>query len=180
MVKGFVNQDVCEKLNAWVDTGVQNQWLDGSVNKDSGWEYKKRLTTRNYGDRFEYPNVVHEVFESITESLKLQDLPKSVAGAGRDGVVVSCTLPGGHLFEHMDQKEPNGEVLRCNIMTRNADAGGKLFIGGQQIDVEVGDLHCYLASAVPHYVTEVEGNTSRVLWMFGYQVTAERFKQIQV
>lgn len=181
MVKGFANQDTCDQLNAWVDMGVQNQWLGGGINKNSNWDYQKRLTTRNYGDRFEYPAKVYEVFDSITKSLKLQDLPKSVAGKGKDGVVVSCTYPGGDVYSHTDPMEGvNLHVLRCNIVTRKPDAGGKLFIGGQQIDIEVGDLHCYLASAVPHYVTTVEGGTSRVLWMFGYQATPERFAQIKV
>lgn len=180
VVKDFAGSDICAQLNHWVDAGVQNHWLDASINAGSGWAYINRLTTRNYGDRFEYPDVVYATFDRITDVLDLGDLPKSVAGAGKDGVVVSCTLPGGHLFEHMDQKEPNGEVLRCNIMTRSADAGGKLYVGGQHVDIDVGDLHCYLASAVPHYVTEVKGNTARVLWMFGYQTTPERFSQIEV
>ena len=178
IIKDFVDPEVCAQLNTWVDLGVKNSWLGKSINAGSSWEYSKRLTTRNSGEKFEYPDVVYKTFEKITNLLDLHDLSKSVAGAGRDGVVVSCTFPGGHLFEHMDQKEPIGEVLRCNIMTRGADAGGKLYVGGLHVDIGVGDLHCYLASAVPHYVTQVEGNTARVLWMFGYQTTIERFNQI--
>jgi hypothetical protein len=63
-------------------------------------------------------------------------------------------------------------------MTRAADDGGKLYVGGKEIDIKVGDLHCYLPSTIEHYVTEVKGETSRVLWMFGYQCSKEKFKQI--
>jgi len=180
VIKRFASPELCAQLNDWVDLGVENRWLDQGISSGSGWSYAKRFTTRNYGDRFEYPTPVHDTFKQITETLKLQDLPKSVAGAGRDGVVVSCTFPGGDVYLHQDPKEPNGEVLRCNIMTRSADAGGKLYVGDAHIDIEVGDLHCYLASAIPHCVTTVEGDTSRVLWMFGYQATLERFAQIKV
>jgi hypothetical protein len=57
-------------------------------------------------------------------------------------------------------------------MTRAADAGAELYVGGQLVDIEVGELHCYLASEFEHKVTEVQGNTSRVLWMFGAAVPA--------
>ena len=58
-------------------------------------------------------------------------------------------------------------------MTRAADDGGVLYLDEQRIDIEVGELHCYLASEVQHYVTTVRGKTPRVLWMFGAFVPSE-------
>jgi hypothetical protein len=58
-------------------------------------------------------------------------------------------------------------------MSQAADDGAELFVGGEKVDIKVGDLHCYLASDYEHYVTEVKGNTSRVLWMFGAYVPKE-------
>jgi hypothetical protein len=60
-------------------------------------------------------------------------------------------------------------------MTRAADAGAELFIDGEKIDIGVGDLHCYLPSDAEHYVTTAEGNTPRVMWMFGYQMSKEHW-----
>ena len=176
--KNFITAEECAQLNAWVDEGVQNKWLDSGIDRGSGWEYEKRLTTRNYGDRFEHPAIAHEVFQKITDALGLNGIRKSVMGGGRDGIVVSCTFPGGDVYKHTDPKEGNLQVLRCNIMTRAADAGGELFVDDQKIDVGVGDLHCYLASYIPHYVTEVQGDTSRVLWMFGYQASFQDFDKL--
>lgn len=34
-------------------------------------------------------------------------------------------------------------------------------------------VHCYLASDFEHYVTEVQGETNRILWMFGAAVPKE-------
>jgi hypothetical protein len=31
-----------------------------------------------------------------------------------------------------------------------------------------------------HYVTTVEGNTSRVMWMFGYKMSLEDFGKLQI
>jgi len=173
IVKNFISQDVCDNLNAWVDEGVKNKWLDLGVSRGDQ-EYEKRLTSRMYGDRFEYPDAAYETFDKITKYFGYEKLQKSFYGGGKNGIVVSCTFPGGDVYLHKDPKEfalgSLKDVLRCNILTRKADAGGVLHVDGEQIDLDVGDLHCYVASAFPHYVTEVQGSTSRVLWMFGYQV----------
>ena len=169
IVKNFISQDVCDSLNGWVDEGVKNKWLDLGVSNGE-LKYTKRLTSRMYGDRFEYPNTAYETFVKITKHFGYETVPKSTWGGGKDGIVVSCTFPGGNVYLHKDPKEGHLDVLRCNILTRKADVGGVLHVDGEQIDICVGDLHCYVASAFPHYVTEVQGSTSRVLWMFGYQV----------
>jgi len=179
----FISAGVCAELNAWVNEGVSKKWLDKGVDRGvdrSNHEYEKRFTSRLYSDRFEYPQVAYTVFNKISDYLGLQDAPKSVAGGGKDGMVVSCTFNGGDVYSHIDPKEPFGEVLRCNIMTTDTEKGGQLYVGGSHIQIQAGDLHCYLASSEQHYVTTVEGDTPRILWMFGYQVTANRFKQIQV
>lgn len=176
--KNFIDQETCKQLNDWVNLGVTKKWLDTGLSKDVGWTYEKRVTSRKYGERFDYPKAVYKTQEKISSFLAVHDLPKSVVGGGKDGVVVSCTFPGGDVYKHIDPKEGNLEVLRCNILTRAADSGGHLFINDNKIDINVGDLHCYLPSTVEHNVTTVEGNTSRVLWMFGYQCSKERFDKI--
>lgn len=175
----FISAETCAVLNAWVDEGVQKKWLDQGSTISTDSRYDKRTTTRSYSDRFEYPPIVNEVFDQISVKLGLQKTPKSTVGGGKDGVVVSCTFPGGDVYPHKDPMEDaNLHVLRCNIMTRDADAGGELYIGGNKIDIGVGDLHCYLPSAVEHYVTPVEGNTSRIMWMFGYKMSLEDFAKL--
>jgi len=176
IVKNFLSADECNELNKWVDLGVKNNLLDKAFNKKRE-KHNLRLTTRLYENRFKYPAIVYDIFKKITSKLNLNDLIKSSLG-GRDGIVVSCTLSGGDVHSHVDVKESDLELLRCNIMTRSADEGGELFIEGNKIDISVGDLHCYLPSLIEHHVTEVKGNTSRVLWMFGYQCSIERFKQL--
>lgn len=171
----FISLAECEAMNAWVDEGVEKKWLDVGVSRGSGWAYKDRLTTRNYGNRFVYPQVVHDVFAKITDTLGLQDTPKSVFGGGKNGVVVSYTKPSGDVYKHKDPMEGELHVLRCNVMTRAADAGAELFIDNEKIDVGVGDLHCYLPSDVEHYVTTAEGATTRIMWMFGYQMSKEQW-----
>jgi hypothetical protein len=177
--KNFLDESICKNLNAWVNKAVENKWLDVGMSRGSGWSYKDRLTTRNYGQRFDYSNLVYEVFEKITDTLNLQGVPKSVIGGGKNGVVVSCTFPNGDVYPHKDPMEGEFHVLRCNVMTQAADDGAELFIGGKKINIDVGDLHCYLPSNVEHYVTKVQGNTPRIMWMFGYQFSIKQFTTLQ-
>lgn len=177
IIRNFLDQQTCDQLNDWVKLGVENKWLDAGISRGSGWVYKDRLTTRNYADRFEYLPLVYQVFDQISDLLDLHDTPKSVVGAGKNGVVVSYTMPGGDVYKHKDPMEETLHVLRCNVMTQAADAGAELFIGGKEIDVGVGDLHCYLPSDVEHYVTVAKGNTPRIMWMFGYQMSKEKWQE---
>jgi hypothetical protein len=176
--KQFLTQAQCDELNAWVGLAVGNKWLDRGRGENASWDLTTRLTTRAYGDRFEYPQAVHNVFAQITTTLGLQDLPKSVAGGGRDGIVVSCTYAEGDVYEHTDPMEGANHVLRCNIMSQKTEEGAELYLDDERIDVEVGELHCYLPSDIPHYVTAAKGNTPRIMWMFGYQCSKERFDKL--
>jgi hypothetical protein len=65
-------------------------------------------------------------------------------------------------------------------MTQAADNGAELFVDGSKIDIKTGDLHCYLASDFEHYVTEVKGNTPRILWMFGAYVPTEHWENGEI
>lgn len=171
-IKNFLTQAECDALNAWTDLGVQNKWLDiGVTHKNLG--YTGRFTSRMYGSRYVYPEIVLEISARVRSYCGVSTYPL-IAGHGRDGVVVSCTFPDGDVYHHVDPRSESGiATLRCNVMTRAADAGAVLHIGGQVVDIEVGELHCYLVSEHQHYVTKVEGNTSRVMWMFGAHVPAE-------
>lgn len=179
VIKNFLSIDECNTLNAWVETAVQNKWLDNGLSMpDATWTETKRLTTRPYGDRFDYSPEVYAIQNKITNFLKIENLEKSVAGGGKNGIVVSYTITGGNVHKHIDPKEGELEVLRCNVVSKNSEIGGELFIGGEKIDIGVGDLHCYLPSDVEHYVTTTEGNTPRILWMFGYKCEKDRFDRL--
>jgi len=187
--KNFLTREECSALNAWVDEGVEKEWLNVGIgasrngNAPIAYEngklvylHNKRFTTRLSGHRFEYPQIVLDISNRIRAFCGI-DSYGLIEGHGRDGVVVSCTFGGGDVYKHLDSPSKEGlATLRCNIMTRAADAGGVLYIGGKLVDHEVGELHCYLASEFEHYVTEVGGDTSRVLWMFGAHVPAESWE----
>ncbi len=177
--KNFLTKEECDLLNDWADIASEKKWMDCGLDPSvEGWSYNKRVTTRNYGDRFIYPKLAYYIHNRITEKLNLYNLRKGVHGGGKDGIVVSLTYPEGDVYEHVDGKEPMGEVLRCNILTRPPESGGDLYINNSKINIELGELHCYLPSTIKHRVTKITGNVSRVIWMFSYQISLTQFNEI--
>ena len=170
--KNFITPNEIAALNAWVDEGVDKKWLDVGQTVDST-KPVNRVTSRFYSGRFMYPDVAYAVFTRIKQSCGIAKFG-FIEGHGKDGIVVSCTFNGGNVFAHTDfRSQENIATLRCNILTRAADAGGILHIEDSAVPLEVGELHCYLASEHEHYVSKVVGSTPRVLWMFGAHVPKE-------
>lgn len=175
IIQNFLSAQECAELNAWTDAGIASNWLSFGIDTSKGDKsYAGRLTTRGYEDRFEFPALAHQISARITDRLGLSTYSKSDNG-NEFGIVNAVMVPGSHTIKHLDPKEDNGvcHVYRCNVVTRAAEQGGELVIGGNTIALNPGDLHCYPVTLYPHAVTEVGGNTSRVLWMFGYQIPEE-------
>jgi hypothetical protein len=135
-----------------------------------------RYTSRYQTDMYEYPEFVLEIRDAVRKAVGVQDAPY-ISDHGKDGVVFNYTLPSGDLHRHKDPRSLHGELaLRCNVLSSAADSGGVLHVNDVPIEVNVGDLHCYFASEHWHHVTKVEGQSPRVLWMFGAYVKENEFK----
>jgi len=172
IIPNFITQEECNILNTWVKKAIENKWLDSGITTGGKVGYNGRLTTRLYADRFDsYCSLAYKIQERIRKQLSLNIEPISILGGGKHGIVVSNTLPGGDVYYHSDPLEMGGcHVLRCNIITQMADSGAVLTVNNNTINVGQGDLHCYLASKYKHSVTTVTGTSSRILWMFGFQI----------
>lgn len=172
IVKNFLTPDEINVLNDWAIEGVKKGWLDFGVSRGRAKAYK-RLTSRMYAHRYQHSEVIKQISEKVRSCSGVAKYPL-IAGHGKNGIVVSYTLPGGNVFRHKDSRAPDGmPTLRCNVLTQKAEAGGALYVEGRKVDIEVGDLHCYLVSEHDHWTTEVEGNTPRIMWMFGAHVPAD-------
>ena len=171
IIPNFITEEECDTLNSWVKKAIDLKWFDCGVTTNNT-VYQDRLTTRMYGNRFEqYDDLAYKIRDRIRTTLDIPNLPISIFGGGKHGIVVSNTLPGGDVYLHSDPKEGNIEVLRCNIITQSAESGAVLTVADKIYDVNSGDLHCYLASKYLHKVSTVGGNRSRILWMFGFQIS---------
>jgi hypothetical protein len=164
--KEFISTEEASILNSWVDESILSNRLTPGIDNNN-FNYKLRYTSRLHPERYEYPSLAIDIRDRIIKHLGIKNIGL-ITGHGRDGIVVSCTFSGGTVYKHKDPIVMyGGHALRCNIMTRAPEGGGKLYINDILCDIEPLELHCYLASKHPHEVTTVEGSTSRVLWMFG-------------
>lgn len=180
IVKNFLTAVECAQLNAWVDSVEGSAAFSNGVT-DYVHRTDKRKTTRMSGNTYVYPQFVLDLANRVREFCGVSAYPIIGGDHGRDGIVVSHTFPGGDVYAHRDPRvNPLLAALRCNIMSRGVDAGGILYIEDQAHDIGVGDLHCYLVSEHTHRVTRVEGNLSRVMWMFGAQVPADAWNSGQI
>ena len=172
IVPNFLTKDECVQLNNWTEEGVEKKWLD--LGFSNGQKTDKRLTSRMYGERFTYPSIAYDILNRIKLHYGFTNL--QTPNQGRDGIVVSYTKPTGDVYLHKDPREKGFATLRCNIVTQDAESGGKLFIEGNPVEFKAGDLHCYLASEHEHYITTVEGNIPRILWMFGFLIPTSQWE----
>jgi hypothetical protein len=170
ITNNFITPQECNILNKWAYEGVDKKWIDQGISRKLFTT--QRLTSRLYGDRFEYPQEALDLSTRIRKFVGV-DGYSIINNHGKNGIVVSYTKPTGDVYKHKDPKELGMSALRCNIITQDADDGAELFVNGSKVDIKFGDLHCYLASDFEHYVTEVKGNTPRILWMFGAYVPKE-------
>jgi hypothetical protein len=167
----FATEDEINALNKWTELGVKHKWLDTGIS--NGVPCTNRVTSRFYGDRFQYPFEAYVIQTRINDALGLKNY-SPILGHGKDGIVVSYTMNGGDVYKHKDPKSSTGlATLRCNILTQKPDAGCQLYVEGQPINFNVGDLHCYLVSEHEHWATPVEGDVPRIMWMFGAHVPVE-------
>jgi hypothetical protein len=170
IIPNFITEEECDVLNQWVKKAIDLKWLDFGITTNQV-VYQGRLTTRMYGHRFNrYPDLTYIIRDRIRAALDISDLPFSTDGGGKHGIVVSNTLPDNDVYQHIDGKEGDLDLLRCNIISQSAESGAELTVADKFYDVKCGDLHCYLPSKYPHKVSKVGGTRSRVLWMFGFKI----------
>jgi hypothetical protein len=176
--KKFLSKEDCETLNNIAKGGL-GLWIKTGITNGNN-EIKNRFTSRMHMNSYEYPQVVLDISDRIRTFLNIDSFP-IIDGHGKDGVVVSYTLKGGDIYAHKDPRSADGlPTYRCNILTQPNEDGCDLYVDGKKIDIEVGDLHCYMVSELEHYVTEAKGTTPRIMWMFGAHIPKTHWEEYGV
>jgi hypothetical protein len=175
VVRNYLDTDSCEQLNQWVLDAVAQGKMGRGMTIPEGGHYttsdkviaEHRYTSRMYSENYKYPPLVKDIFTRIKTELNLKNAAVSSNG-GKDGIVVSCTYPGGDVYLHKDPKEgPSVSLLRVNILSKSAKDGGTVHVEGGTFDLKQGDMMAYLVDEYEHYVEPVEGYDPRIMWMFG-------------
>lgn len=173
LFNNFLSSSECEALNKVAKQGIEEGWICPATNKQ-GFKNSTRYTNRSRMHTVEYPQVVRDMSAKVRKFVGVDKFP-IITGHGRDGVVVSVVFKGGDVHKHKDARSYDGlATYRCNVLTQANEDGCDIYVDGEKVTVEVGDLHCYMVSEFEHYVTEAKGDTPRIMWMFGAHIPLER------
>jgi hypothetical protein len=174
--RNFATEEECKTLSQIALQGFKDGWFRPGVDKqnDEVTKTTRRYTNRFDMHKFDYPQFVLDINNKIKESMGISNFP-IIKGHGKDGIVITIMFEGGDVFAHKDPRsEENLITYRCNILASTAEGGGKLLVENEPIDINVGDLHCYPVSEVLHQVTQFNGDTPRIMYMFGAHIPKEK------
>jgi hypothetical protein len=185
VIRNYLPHDKCDQLNNWVYDAIETKKMDFGITTSGDYKeaYREptplRYTSRMYADRYEYPQLVRDIRVQIENEFNLTQWHKPVHTHGRDGTVVSATLPGGDVYLHKDPLAI-GELhtLRCNILTSSTE-GGLIWVADEPYNLKKGDMMQYIVSRHEHKVEKVIGNADdlRIMWMFGWCVDADVWEE---
>jgi hypothetical protein len=181
IIRNYLPDDKCELLNAWVRGNI----AQGNINNGIETDYKNgfRKTPLRYSTRlsenYEYPQLVREIHKQIETEFNLTKWAEPKHSHGKDGVVVSATMPDGDVYAHIDPVDDQRpkHTLRCNILTSETK-GGLIWVGNKSYELKKGDMMQYLVSKYQHSVEKVIGQDGdlRVMWMFGWYVDGNEWE----
>lgn len=178
VVKNFINDEEVKILSDWTLSHYKKPYfVDPRMNND---EVQTRFTTRHaYGRNKEYQNFKvdypKEVFDIQNRLLEYLNLSKDSIipfPSFTNGIVTTIAFPPGSCCKHTDPiYYPNTYTLHCNFCTQNPENGGTTLIEEKEYSFEYKDMIMYITSHLEHEVTEISGNTPRILWVYGFSIS---------
>jgi hypothetical protein len=166
VISNFVSDYECNVLSNWILQNHHN-FVDANMGGN-------RKTTRYISNDIKFPQTALEIRERIKQYLELEDM---VRPPFTNGMVASYAEPGDTCYEHTDPVCYEGHLtLHCNVIVQKPESDGNVVINGKEYDVPKGDVICYYVSDLKHSVTKVLGNTSRLMWVFGFCVEEQNEK----
>jgi len=140
-----------------------------------------RKTTRFSTDKhFDYPKESLEIRKQIISKFNLEENEKkNLYPPFKNGIVASCAYDTDTCYEHVDPEWHEGlDTLHCNIITQSPDEGGEVIVGGRKHHMVERELFCYRVSKIEHEVLKINTKKPRVMWVFGFCISEEQWKQI--
>jgi hypothetical protein len=182
VIPNYLDNDKCELLNAWVRGNIAKGNIEHGIT--GNWHTKETYTTpfrytTRLSQNYEYPQLVKDIHKQIETEFNLTKWAEPKHIHGKDGVVVSATMPDGDVYLHkdpVDNQEPK-HTLRCNILTSETK-GGLIWVNGESYQLKKGDMMQYLVSKHEHSVEKVIGQIGdlRIMWMFGWYVDGDEWE----
>jgi len=180
VLRNFLFEKDVNKLNKWTLDNCHREFFeDANMDPDNpGTRFTTRFPNESVAPHIDYPNAAQIVRQRIVNYFHLEGYnhPPSYS----QGIVNGIGYNGGRIDNHIDPTYyPNTKTVHFNAITQQADRGGHTVIGGVKYnDINPTDLLIYQVSEVHHEVTPTYGNTSRILWVFGFCLDNKKIEEM--
>jgi len=155
-------------LLAWCDA---NAALLGDARTADGEAYPLRKISNSNAIAAAggFPEIAYQVQSRIRERFPMLGvtLPRFL-----DGMTVGVLLPGGEFSEHVDNhfRQDGLVCVGVNVLLAAPESGGVVSVDGVEQPQQAGDALVYLLSEQRHGVSQVIGETKRVVWSWRFMV----------
>jgi len=174
--KNFITVAESKEVIDWVYDNLET-FKPGHSRSQSRGVYEYRITTRMVKTDIKYSNIFFTIQNRISELYKIPISLKEDLGMDK-GFITVITKPGGYTRAHTDAIKNTNHCVRFNIVVQPPDAGAILTVGERVVSTEACELHCYTATRWEHSVTEVKGDTDRVIIIFGFEIGDDWEKEV--
>ena len=175
-IPNFITEAERLELIDWMDKGVEDGVLSAGYSKGK-FDYINRVTTRLSKKKVSYPKIAFDIQQRIIDAFEWTKYSKIEGISDGQGMICVITYPGGDTYKHKDPKLA-GSAVRLNIVLQKPEAGGELHVEGENFACEERELHAYNVTENDHWVTEVEGDTPRYIWIFGMSVPLKDWEDL--
>jgi len=171
VIRNFASAEEVQILKDWQAKAVEVSLL---MELQEIWT---RKSSDRMSQNINYPDLVKTLQDRIRQTFLVLSESPVIMNHGRDGVVVSVTYNDGDVYKHKDPSVGEGVVgLRCNILSSKAESGGTIHVEDKTYDLNEGDMMCYLVTELYHSVEVCHGDNPRTLFMFGFVVDEDSWK----
>ncbi len=191
----FISEEERLELIAWIDENVRKgvlkrglhtstlkEWNGDTEERNAPVCTDKRLTTRTNDDEFDFPQIAYDIQQRIIKDFAFTKncYIETGGNAKNDGMIAIVTKPGGKTYKHIDPMHNELHAVRFNVLLQEPEDGGELFIEGVKYEIKERELHAYMATRYKHWVTEVKGDKSRYIWLFGFHVPKKDWEDFKI
>lgn len=180
ILRNFISKYSVNLLNQWTLANCNREIFEDA--KMDTFNAATRFTTRaaneSIAPNINYPVSAFIIKQKIIDHFGLEGYKSPPSYS--HGIVNGIGYGGGDIVEHIDPVYYSGtKTVHFNIITQQADTGGHIIVDGVKYnDLTPQDLMIYQVSEVYHEVTRTEGNTPRILWVFGFCLDDKKIKEI--
>lgn len=166
VLRGFLSAEEHRQLLYWADTQLARGHLALNPYGEHRWfrSYEKNDSL--------VPGVFWKVRRRALATFSITDYEDEP----HFRCFLGCNTEGGYVHKHLDSSTPGTLHVRMNLMLSKPAGGGMPVIGGQQFDIEEGDLWCFFPSIMPHESTPVIGDRKRFVVSIGVLVPKAAFR----